>query len=349
MRIKEWRTRNEWTQEELAERVGVALSTVQRWEKGKTTPYPYHLRKLVVLGFSPDVPQAEEGNMQPHFEKNERESTYFVLSRDAEDLLRLVDQDQLLTAGMGGVLAEQDNPAARFRRILDVGCGTGGWLLDTARAYPNIQQLYGIDISQSMIHYARAQALAEQMSDRVEFQVMDALRMLEFPTESFDLVNLRIGGSFLRTWDWPKILREFKRVTRPKGVIRIVEGQIPIANNSPAFSELWSIGFDVGYQSGFYFEPCRDGCTRFLGPLLQQHATQNVFQHDYVIHVNRDYEYLDVFRKDMKLLLQLLPVFWRRFTRLREDYDKLYIEACRELDDPDFTADWIQNTFWGSR
>jgi ubiquinone/menaquinone biosynthesis C-methylase UbiE len=349
MQLKDWRQSNNWTQTELAEKIGVTLSTVQRWEWGKTTPYPYHLRKLVVLGFSPDISQAEGDNMQLQPE-NERASTYFVQDRrHTEDLLRLVEQDQLLTAGMGGVLAEQDDPV-RFQRVLDVGCGTGGWLLDTARAYPDIQQLFGIDISSGMVHYACEQAIVEQVSNRVEFRVMDALRMLEFPANYFDLLNLRVPGSWVRTWDWPKLLQEFKRVTLPKGIIRLVEGQIPAAPNSPAFDQLWSIGFQVGYQSGYYFEPSRGGITKFLGPLLQQYAcTGKVSQCEYVIHIDQGYEYLDVFKKDMKLLLQFLPEFWKRFTRLREDYDEIYLQACQELDNPDFTADWVQTTVWGTR
>jgi hypothetical protein len=35
---------------------------------------------------------------------------------------------------------------------------------------------------------------------------MDALRMLVFPDAFFDLVNLRCGCSYVRTWEWPKLL-----------------------------------------------------------------------------------------------------------------------------------------------
>ena len=52
--------------------------------------------------------------------------------------------------------------------------------------------LIGIDVSQRMIEYAREQAEAQQVSDRVEFHTMDALLMLEFPSDFFDLANLRV-------------------------------------------------------------------------------------------------------------------------------------------------------------
>jgi ubiquinone/menaquinone biosynthesis C-methylase UbiE len=148
--------------------------------------------------------------------KNEQPSTYFVQDRhNEEELVRLTIQDQMITAAMGGVLPEQADPLL-FRRVLDVGCGTGGWIIEAAQKYPTLL-LEGIDISQHMIEYAREQAAALHIADRVTFHVMDALRMLEFPAAFFDLVNLRFGISFVRTWDWPKMLREMLRVTRAGG------------------------------------------------------------------------------------------------------------------------------------
>lgn len=105
--------------------------------------------------------------------------------------------------------------------VLDVGCGAGGWLIETAKTYPHIKKLVGVDISDKMLAYPRVQAQAQQLDGRVEFQAMDALRILEFPPASFDLVNQRLGNSWLRTWEWKKILLEYQRVTRPGGIIRI--------------------------------------------------------------------------------------------------------------------------------
>src|SRR5262249_484516 len=116
---------------------------------------------------------------------------YVVEDRSSKtELERLRLQDHMSTIGMGGVLLEQTDPTS-FKRVLDVGCATGEWLLDTAEAYPTIRHLVGVDISKPMIEAARAQAQAKQLSERVEFYIMDALRMLEFPAEFFDLVNHR--------------------------------------------------------------------------------------------------------------------------------------------------------------
>src|SRR5579875_1918720 len=123
----------------------------------------------------------------------EHPSTYVIEDRSSEtEMTRLHIQDQLLTSAMGGVLPEQPDHAS-FQRIIDVGCGTGDWLIETATTYPSISLLIGVDISNSMIEFARMQAAAAGVNDRVEFHVMDALRMLEFPEAYFDLVTHRGG------------------------------------------------------------------------------------------------------------------------------------------------------------
>ena len=45
------------------------------------------------------------------------------------EMIRLLIQDRSLTEGMGGPLTEQPDPTS-LRRVLDVGCGPGGWILE---------------------------------------------------------------------------------------------------------------------------------------------------------------------------------------------------------------------------
>src|SRR5581483_7279932 len=147
----------------------------------------------------------------------EHPDTYFVQDRSKEDeIIRLQVQDRLITMGMGGVLPEQVDPGS-LGSVLDIGCGTGGWLIEMARTYPAIARLVGVDVSCKLLDYAREQAAEQGIGRRVEFCLMDALRMLEFPSASFDLGNQRLGMSYLRTWDWPKLLGECRRVLRAGG------------------------------------------------------------------------------------------------------------------------------------
>jgi len=115
---------------------------------------------------------------------------------------------------MGGLFPERSD-LSDVHDILDVACGPGGWVLDVARTYPQVQ-VTGFDISVLMIEYARAQVLTLELK-HASFRVMDALRPLDFPDESFDLVNARSIFAFVPAQAWPGILKELLRITRPGG------------------------------------------------------------------------------------------------------------------------------------
>ena len=54
--------------------------------------------------------------------RQEYGGTYFVQDgSNEEELTRVAIQDQMITAGMGGVPPEQSDPT-HLRRVLDVGC-----------------------------------------------------------------------------------------------------------------------------------------------------------------------------------------------------------------------------------
>ena len=84
---------------------------------------------------------------------------------------RLAMQDDLLTAAMGGELAEQPHPE-RFSDVLDLACGSGGWDVRTAEKYPRLR-ISGLDISRHMVEQANSAATAMGLADRVQFAVAD--------------------------------------------------------------------------------------------------------------------------------------------------------------------------------
>src|SRR5262245_25036644 len=125
---------------------------------------------------SPILSQEGQEQSLSQLPRREHPSTYFVQDRsNVDELTRLRIQDQMVTASMGGVLPEQPDPS-RFQRVLDVGCGTGGWLIEVAKTYPSIKELVGVDISGKMLEAASQLAQAEGVADRVTFRHMDALR-----------------------------------------------------------------------------------------------------------------------------------------------------------------------------
>jgi ubiquinone/menaquinone biosynthesis C-methylase UbiE len=248
---------------------------------------------------------------------------------------------------MAGVLSEQDDPA-RYQRVLDVGCGTGTWLIETARTYPQMKWLVGVDVSRTFVEYARAQAEAAQVSDRVEFHVMNALRMLEFPNGSFDLVNQRAGTSWLRTWDWRKLLEEYQRVACAGGVIRITEFELVSLNTSPALTRLCDLFVEGLFRAGHLFTPESAGLTGQLSRLLEQHGLENVQTHEYLSSTHAGTEAWQGLCDEMRLGAQTFVPFLHKWTRLPDDYDDLCQQMIAEMQSPDFVATGRLLTAWGN-
>ena len=286
--------------------------------------------------------------MEAQKKKQEHPSTYFVQDRGNQDEIRRLElQGQLLTRGMGGVLAEQ--PETRvFRRVLDVGCGTGDWLLNVAQRYPTMS-LFGVDVSRTMVEDARVQAVARGMTDRVEFRVMDALRMLEFPRGYFDLVNQRLGMSYLRTWDWPNLLQEYQRVTQLGGIIRVTEPEIVIESSSPALTHLYDLVLDAFFHAGHLFAHESCGVTGRLAGLLRQSGLQQVQTKEHVLLFRGGTEERQPFFEDIRRGFRTVVPFLRKWAQVPDDYEALYQRVLAEMQEPDFVATWRLLTVWGRK
>jgi len=279
--------------------------------------------------------------------RRELSSTYFVPDRSSDDERKRVQiQDAVYTRRMGGVLPEQTEPI-HFRRVVDVGCGTGIWLIELAKAYPEIELLIGADISIHMIEYARKQAKAEGVDDRVEFHVMDALRMIEFPRHYFDLVNQRLGMSYLRTWDWPNLFQKYQYTAQPGALIRITEGDVFGETSSPALAQLFDLALDAFYRAGHLFTHERSGVTGALAGLMQRHGFYDVESRPIPLHYTMGTSEMEAFSEDLRLLFRTIIPFLRKWTRLPENYDALYQDALHEMQDPGFTVNCDLATIWG--
>lgn len=280
--------------------------------------------------------------------KSENPSTYIVQDRkDQRELSRLTIQDHMITSVMGGVLPEQLDPTA-FRRVLDVACGTGGWLIEVAQTYPEMS-LVGIDISQRMIKYARTQAKVHQVHDRIDFQVMDGLGALDFSAAFFDLINLRLGISFVRTWDWPKMLSELLRITRPGGVVRITDSEVIFHSNSPALTQLFEMGQCAFFRAGHLFTHEAAGLTSHLARLLNQCVCQQVQTRGCIMEYRVGTERGEAYYEDLKLYFQTLQPFIQKWGCAAKNYEAIYRQALEEMRHPDFFGIGNLLTAWGTK
>ncbi len=263
-----------------------------------------------------------------------------------EELQQLQVQDHLVTEVMGGVLPEQPDPAS-FRHVLDVGCGTGDWLIEVAQAYPSIPELVGIDADPRLVAFAEIQAEAQQVSTQVQFRTMDALGFLDFTKASFDVINLRFGSSFLRTWEWLPLLEAFKRIAQPGGIIRLTEFTM-VESSNPLVRQREELIQQALFQSGHFFTPQTDGATNALVSLLRQQGYQNVQTYIHTLHYHDGDAQQHLLAKYLGHGLQALQPFLQKWTRLPEGQEELSQQLRREMQAPDFKASVRIQTAWGN-
>jgi len=209
------------------------------------------------------------------------ENSYIIDQESAAEMARLLEQDLVVTKHMGG-LFPQDIDVSHIHNILDIASGPGGWVQEVAFAYPD-KQVVGIDISQNMLSYARAQAAIQGLNN-ASFLFMDATSPLQFPDASFDMVNVRFVSGFLWKEAWPQLAAECVRVTRPGGIIRLIESDTAAigATTSTALEKMYRLLIKAGYRMRMHFSPTEDSNYMVLTPMfrrfLQQAGCQNIRQ-----------------------------------------------------------------------
>ena len=269
-----------------------------------------------------------------------------LLILELAEMARLMRQDQLLTHEMGGLFPEGLD-LANVSRILDVACGPGGWTLETAFLYAD-KEVMGIDISQKMIEYAQTQAKVQGLSN-AHFQVMNALKPLDFSDSSFDLINMRLAVGFMLPEVWPQFLKECYRILKPGGIIRLTEAEWGFVNKPVAekFSALISRALSLAGQSflpnGFHL-----GINTVLSRLTQNAGFQRIGKHPHLI----DYSYgtyaHEGFYHDLAVGFHLLmPFLVKTGVATQEELDVLYQQTLAEMQMEDFCAVWYLLTVWG--
>lgn len=274
-------------------------------------------------------------------------NTYVIDAESAAEMARLMRQDQLMTSGMGGVLPNID--LSGVQRVLDLACGPGGWPLALAYTYSDIE-IIGVDISERMIAYANAQAQVQQRRN-VRFQVMDILKPLAFPDNTFDLINARFLSSFMRRDKWPLLFREIIRVLRPGGILRLTEPEAGMSNKSH-FEKALHIGMQAMHRAGLNFSPngYHYGIVHMLPSFFRQAALPILGQQAHYIEHSFGTEPHESFYHELSLALQLFePLVVKMQLATPEEWRDLSQKGLAEMYEEDFCAAWMLLTIWGEK
>jgi len=288
--------------------------------------------------------------VETSWQSTDEENTYVLDSEGAAEMARLTEQHRVVTRYMGALI-NKSIQIPEAGTILDVACGPGGWVLDTAFEYPK-SEVVGIDISDNLIQYAHAQARVQGLQQAARFQRMDATKQLDFPDASFDLVNARFLIGFLAPAAWPTFIQECMRITRPEGYIQLTECDDMGTTNSPAFEHLWTLCARAFQKAERSFSPeARNfNITPMLGHFIQQAGYQNIQTIPHVIDFSVGAEAHYDMVQDWKIGLELLqPFITKMGMATQQEAEHLYQLAIREMMSDGFRALWYFTTVIGQR
>lgn len=279
----------------------------------------------------------------------QEENSYVMDAESATEMARLLNQERLMTQGMGGLFAERGGELSDIHALLDVGCGPGGWVLDTAFTYPDIE-VTGIDISKQMTEYARAHARVQRL-DNAHFRVMDATKPLDFPDNSFDLVNARFVAGFMHKTVWPAFLQECKRILRPGGIFRLTEADGG-SSTSEACNELSIWMSTLLKRVGFTFSP--DGRTIgimiAMRRLLREAGFENIQKMAHITETAPGLEGYSMAVENIKVTFQtVMPTLIKMGITTQEEFERVYNTAMLDVLADDFCALGFFMTMWGQK
>jgi SAM-dependent methyltransferase len=147
-----------------------------------------------------------------------------------------------------------------------VGTGTGIWPIDMATLFPQAHIL-GVDVTCS--------SLPHPLPTNCLFCQANILQGLPFPDQQFDFTHQRLLVAAIPTANWPGVVRELIRVTRPGGWIELLEIGETIQNAGPATARLLTWMTNISKELGFEME-----ILHHLGDLLKQAGCQAIESQD---------------------------------------------------------------------
>jgi ubiquinone/menaquinone biosynthesis C-methylase UbiE len=117
-----------------------------------------------------------------------------------------------------------ERAAAPGRRVLDVGCGTGGVALACAARGASV---VGIDLNAGMLNVARQKTERRQPAPEITWIELGAMELEDrFPPESFDAVVSCLAFSELSPDERRYVLRTVLRLLRPGGCL-VIADEVP--------------------------------------------------------------------------------------------------------------------------
>jgi len=281
-------------------------------------------------------------------DSTQQQGSYIFEAENAAEMARLINQDRILTRCMGGLFPPQLDLTS-VHDVLDIACGPGGWAMDVARAYPD-KRVTAIDISQLMTEFARFQAMSQGLHN-AHFVLMDALKPLDFPDNSFDFVNARFIVSFMPRHMWPQLVHEVFRIIRPGGILRLTEFERYIANTY-AVDKMSELFTKAMHKSGQSFAPSDEqvAITPMLGRFLRDAEYQHIEKMAHVLDFSAgSEEHLSQYQNMLVSGKLGQPFLVKMGVVTQEEVESLYQQVLEEMMSPEYCALHYFLSVWGEK
>ncbi len=173
----------------------------------------------------------------------------FTPENQAEVARQLLLPWQLSELIGGAVPASLD--LSQVRRVLDVGCGVGGWVQEMAGRYPAIEAI-GVDRRAYFVE--QGQELVSDMRNAT-LLVKDIFALQDtFAAGSFDLIHMRFLGGEVAFQQFPALIQSLVKLCRIGGWLVWTEAELP-QTNSDACNCLESMVLSGLLRAGRAFAP----------------------------------------------------------------------------------------------
>jgi ubiquinone/menaquinone biosynthesis C-methylase UbiE len=267
----------------------------------------------------------------------------------ATEVARLLLQDRIMSETIGTTTVFSSFQKRNFRRILDIGCGPGGWAIEMARQNPK-SKVIGIDNSPTMITYASNLAIQHGLKN-CQFVQIDALKPLEF-AELFDLVQICTMGTVIPKVMWSTLLEECYRIMQPGGTLQLIEGE-GVLTDSTSLETYSRFCAQFLSHRGYGFSP--NGLTLgmtlpVLIQLLQQPGYQDIRSRTYPLDFSAGTTWHEPQRQCIELFCSALqPVLIKAQIATEQEIENTYMALIEELRQSSFQGTLLYHAVWGAK
>lgn len=255
-----------------------------------------------------------------------KQGDYPVQPSNVKEFKRLAAQDELFN----NLFPLFPSGIERPGRVLDVACGTGGWLRRVREQHP-FTHCVGVDNNPDLLE--RAQELAVTRGVQVDFKKGDMRHLSSAFSEEerFDFIQMRASTWFLGDRQ-AEVFRACQQLLMPGGVFCVIDFLQPLDSNSAHLRRFNDLFFSALLKRGTSYAG-----TAGLVVLFRRCEYQNIRLSSHVLDLSTGSTQRESFIADLKSTLHIFKEMVVTSGLIsNESYDELHEQCLADIDGPEF-------------